>query len=131
MQNEKKLNIEDYGEVIIKKFTFADKCLLKGKIVNITIDKNTGLEKTKIDSGAIFFWTTALSIKSLPDHPDFSNYDEDKKEKIISNSDITSQMETIMTESLEYNKLNTQAIGKKNNASSEEEAKRPEDKPEN
>ena len=128
METEKKINIEDYGEVIIKKFTFADRCFLKGKVVNITIDKGTGLEKTEIDSGAIFFWTTILSIKSLPNHPEFHTYDTDKKQLLVSEI-MANNMEIVMTEALEYNKLNTQVIGKKNIAGSEKETKRPEDKP--
>ncbi len=129
MELEKKFQVEGFGDVFLKKFTFADKCILKGKIVNITIDKNTGAEKTTIDSGAIFFWTTALSIKSIPSHPKFFEYELDMKEKIISDATISDYMEAIMAEALDYNKLNTQQVGKKNSPSSEEETKRPEDKP--
>ena len=129
MENEKKLNIENYGEVVLKKFTFADKCELKGKIVNISIDNRTGIEKTEIDSGAIFFWTTALSIKSLPNHPDFHSYEKDMKVKILSAPEMAGSMEKVMSEALEFNKLNTQDIGKKNLPSSEEKAERPDNQP--
>lgn len=128
MESEKKFNIEEYGEVVLKKFSFADKCELKGKIVKIDIDKNTGLERTEIDSGAIFFWTTALSIKSLPKHPEYHTYNNDMKAQIISDNSLSDQMEKIMAEALQLNKLNTQEIGKKNISSSEKEVERPEDK---
>ena len=45
---DKKITIEEYGEVVLKKFSFKDRCDLKGKVVKIEIDSLTRKEKTSI-----------------------------------------------------------------------------------
>ena len=80
---EKEVDIPNYGKVILKKWGWGDKCKVKGKVLNINID-NAGREKKEIDVDALLFWTLVYSIKSLPNYPEFSSYnDEDKKAQIV------------------------------------------------
>lgn len=110
---EKKIEIEGYGEVVLKKFSFRDRCELKGKIVKIEIDPLTKREKTTFDSGGVFFWTTALSIKSLPNHKNFYTYDEQRKADILGDEAISEYAEVIMEESMKFNSINSDTLKKK------------------
>lgn len=118
---EKTISIEEFGDVILKKFTFRDKCDIRGKILTVKIDPKTKTEVTEIDSSSIFFWTTVLSIKSLPGHADFHTYTLDKRAEIISTPAMADDAEVIMNAALEFNKLNSQEIGKKNQPDVQEE----------
>lgn len=118
-ESEKIIKVENWGDVALRKFSFQDKCNLRGKIVNITVDPRTNKEETKIDSSAIFYWTTLLSLKSMPDHPNFYSYPLEKKHEVLNNPEIEPFLTELMSEAMAYNQLNIQAVGKKNQSGDE------------
>ncbi len=75
-----------YGPIVLKKMTFAEKCSFKGKVVSVDIKQVNGITKevSRVDTGALFFWTVVYSIQSLPKHPNFSTLPEEKKSDIVS-----------------------------------------------
>ena len=116
---EKTISIEGYGDVILRKHSFADKCKLRGKVIKISLDPLTKKESQEIDSSALFYWTTLLSIKSLPDQPKFYILPLAQQAKILEDQNMADNLEKIMKEAIQFNQLNAAEIGKKNNTSSQ------------
>ena len=113
----KKINIDGYGEVEIKKYNYLERCNLKGKIVKVSIDK-AGREKEEVDTSALFFWSVVYSIKSLPNYPNFHSLPEDKKIDVVTHlGDLENEPdnlgEMIYKEASEFNQLNPKEIKKK------------------
>jgi len=114
---EKEFDIKGYGKVMLKKYSFAERCALKGKILTVKINP-AGQEDPTLDSEALFFWTVVYSVKSLPNHPDFYKYAQDKKVAIISDLGLGDNEpedvgERIWKECSEYNQLSPEEIKKK------------------
>jgi len=80
----KDIEIKDYGKIIIKKLSYKEKCDLKGKIVDVSIDSITKKEIVKTNVDQLHFWLVVYSIKSMPNYPEFDKLDEDKKVDIVS-----------------------------------------------
>lgn len=106
----KDIEIKDYGKIIIKKLSYKEKCDLRGRILDISIDSDTKKEITKTKPDQLFFWMVIYSIKSMPNYPEFDKLDEKKKADIVSHFGLGDEEpenlgEIIFSEAQDFNKL--------------------------
>ena len=105
----KDVPIEDYGKIVLKKLSYAEKCTLRGKILNIKVD-NLGNQSQEVNSEAMFFWLVVYSIKSMPNYAEFYTLPEEKRASIVSyfglgDNEPENLGEIIFEEAQEFNKF--------------------------
>ena len=106
----KDIDIPDYGKIVLKKLSYMEKCALRGKILNISIDPISKKELHEVNSEQLFFWLVVYSIKSMPKYSEFHTLDESKKADIVSyfglgDDEPENLGEIIFQEAQEFNKF--------------------------
>ena len=107
---EKTVEIKNYGSVTLKKMTFRDQSILRGKIMQVDI--LNGKEEIKVNSENFFFWQAVLGIKALPEKPNFDKLSLDERENIIGN--LPAEIgQSIWNESIQFNQTDIEDLKKK------------------